>query len=73
LAEALGEADVDGMLRRMSSRQLSEWMAYFAGKRRVSDILAAMSRDSDHATDPELAWSMVWGPPAETVDPDEDR
>jgi hypothetical protein len=43
----------------MSSRQLTEWMAYFAGKTRVDDIV----RDGEGQVDAALAWSMVWGTP----------
>lgn len=49
------------MLARLSSRQLTEWMAYFTGKKRVDDLL----RDSKGSLDPALAWEMVWGPPRE--------
>lgn len=55
----MGEADVDGLLARLSSRQLTEWMAYFTGKKRVDDLL----RDGKGSLDPALAWEMVWGPP----------
>jgi hypothetical protein len=51
----------------MSSRQLTEWMAYFAGKKRVDDLL----RDGKGKLDPALAWDMVWGTP-DTVDSRED-
>jgi hypothetical protein len=58
-AEAPGEGYVDGLLARMSSRHLTEWMAYVAGKQRVDDLL----RDGQGTLDPTLAWELVWGLP----------
>ena len=53
------EADVDRLLARLSGRQLTKWMAYFTGKKRVDDLL----RDGKGLLDPALAWETVWGPP----------
>jgi len=52
----------------MSSRQLTEWMAYFAGKQRMYDIL----QDGQGQVDADTAWALVWGAPDQGVASGED-
>lgn len=52
LALELGEVDVDGMLARVPSHRLSEWMAFFALKATRDKDAVDRAREADEVIDP---------------------